>query len=140
MIEHVSFDGGLKMLQECHRVLRPGGILRIVTPSLGFLLRLISADRSSFEERYYDWSLRTFCSTAEPTAATFVNNFMRAWGHTFIYDRKTLSLSLLRSGFSEINEREIGESPYPHLRDIEDTKRLPPGFLALESMIFEARK
>jgi len=35
MIEHVSFDDGLNMLSECYRILKPHGVLRVVTPSLG---------------------------------------------------------------------------------------------------------
>jgi predicted SAM-dependent methyltransferase len=39
MIEHVSHDDGAKMLAECHRVLKPGGHIRITTPDLAFLVR-----------------------------------------------------------------------------------------------------
>jgi predicted SAM-dependent methyltransferase len=40
MIEHVSHQDGLRMLKECHRVLRPGGTIRIATPDLRKLSRL----------------------------------------------------------------------------------------------------
>src|SRR5262249_45251050 len=43
MIEHISWGEGNRMLQECHRVLRPGGIIRIATPDLAVLLDLYSA-------------------------------------------------------------------------------------------------
>src|SRR5438093_6396512 len=38
MIEHISFSDGLNMLRECHRILKPGGRMRIATPPLEFLL------------------------------------------------------------------------------------------------------
>jgi SAM-dependent methyltransferase len=34
MIEHVSFEDGRNMLEECNRILRPFGVIRIVTPSI----------------------------------------------------------------------------------------------------------
>src|SRR4051812_40618920 len=44
MIEHVPYDMGRVILSECHRVLKPGGTLRIVTPDLKFLIGLYQND------------------------------------------------------------------------------------------------
>lgn len=33
-IEHLEYPAGVKFLQECNRILKPGGILRVVTPDL----------------------------------------------------------------------------------------------------------
>ncbi len=141
MIEHVTFKEGLQFLRECHRILMPGGIIRVVTPSLGFLLRVTLPDRTLVEDAYLRWSIQTFVPEAgTPTPAFFVNNFMRNWGHSFIYDRKTLSGALGAAGFRVVIECGILESEWDDLRGLEDVGRLPPGFLALESMVFEARK
>src|SRR5262245_6313463 len=40
MIEHVSYLGGLSLLAEACRVLKPGGKIRISTPDLAFLVNL----------------------------------------------------------------------------------------------------
>lgn len=141
MIEHIGFDDGLNMLGECHRILKPGGTLRVVTPSIRFLQRIMSLDRSELEDRYRNWSV--LASIPDPPAITnalFLNNFVRAWGHQFIYDHETLLLSLRLAGFRRIQECEINESPHEALRGIECIGRLPPGFLKVESMIFEAVK
>ncbi|MER2265795.1 DUF6625 family protein [Methylobacterium oxalidis] len=141
MIEHLSFPDGLNMLGECHRILRPGGVLRIVTPSLGFLLKIISPDRTPLEERYRYWSVTA--TIADPPAVTnalFLNNFVRAWGHQFIYDNETLRLALQLAGFREIEACEINVSRHPELQSLECEERIPAGFLALESMIIEAVK
>lgn len=141
MIEHVGFDDGLNMLGECHRILKPGGALRIVTPSVKFLQRIIASDRNELEDRYRSWSV--IASIIDPPAVTnafFLNNFVRAWGHQFIYDHETLTLALRLAGFRRIQERELNESPHEALRRIECEGRLPPGFLKVESMVFEAVK
>ena len=141
MIEHIGFDDGLNMLSECYRVLKPSGVLRVVTPSLGFLLKVVSSDRNVLEERYREWSVTT-CEVYPPavTNAFFLNNFMRNWGHTFIYDHETLQLALRLAGFREIYKRALNASGYEPLRNIEAEHRLPPGYLNLESMVFEAVK
>lgn len=141
MIEHISFEDGLNMLKECGRVLKPGGVLRIVTPSLGFLFRIMSSDRNQLEQNYLDWSVRTFVPNAPiVTNSFFLNNFVRAWGHVFIYDHSTLVYSLKSVGFRDIVECRIGSSAHTLLCNLENESRMPPGFLDLESMIFEATK
>jgi len=72
MIEHVSFEEGRIMLRECFRVAKPGGIIRIVTPSIGFLLRLFSTGRSNLEDRYIEWATSTFLPNAPTPQASFV--------------------------------------------------------------------
>jgi len=141
MIEHISFEGGQRMLKECNRILKPNAIIRIVTPSLGFMMRVMSPDRSLFERSYIEWSLRTFVPEAKfVTNAFFLNNFMRKWGHTFIYDHDTLLLAMKGAGFINIIECPIGRSQHLELSKLEYEERLPPGFLELESMIFEGTK
>jgi predicted SAM-dependent methyltransferase len=39
VIEHVSLEQGKTMLQECFRILKPGGWLRLTTPSLDYFAR-----------------------------------------------------------------------------------------------------
>lgn len=65
---------------------------------------------------------------------------MRNWGHQFIYDEKTLSLTLRSAGFSDITRCELNASDDDALRGIENESRLPQGYLALESMTLEATK
>jgi predicted SAM-dependent methyltransferase len=141
IIEHIPFEAGQGMLRECHRVLRPGGVIRIATPSLGFLLRIMSSDRSQLEQDYLKWAVKLFVRSAPaPTNAFFFNNFVRAWGHTFIYDRETLSLAMRTADFAGIKECPIGQSEHQALSGLENVNRLPPGYLELESMIFEGTR
>jgi predicted SAM-dependent methyltransferase len=141
MMEHLTYKDGQHMLEKCHRILKPDGVIRIVTPSIGFLSRIISADLDYLARIYRDWSVRTFVPDAPAvTNAFFLNNFMRSWGHTFLYDHQTLVLALELGGFSKIRICALNESEHADLRGIENEKRLPPGFLAIESMVLEATK
>lgn len=141
MIEHLDFGAGRFMLRECFRILKPGGTIRIVTPSIGFLIGLFSSDRQELTDRYIQWSTETFVQSApKPMPSVAFNNFVRAWGHRFIYDEATLEQILTEAGFTAIQECEIGASRHARLRGLESTDRLPAGFFALENMIMEATR
>lgn len=141
MIEHVPYAGGHNMLRECFRVLKPGGTVRIVTPSLGFIMRIMSSDRSKFEQDYLEWFLHhTLPDAPIQSNAFFFNIFVRDWGHTFIYDHQTLRYSMEAAGFADIKTCALNQSDHPELANLENTGRMPPGFLELESMVFEGRK
>jgi len=141
MIEHVSYLNGFKMLGECHRVLRNNGKIRISTPDLQFLIDLYRADKSGLQIEYIKWATDNFIEGAPYYDDTFViNNFVRDWGHLFIYDEKTLRISLERAGFTNITKCELNESKDEALQNLENEKRMPKGFLKLESFTLEGTK
>jgi predicted SAM-dependent methyltransferase len=141
MIEHISYQGGRRMLSECHRVLKPGGKVRISTPDMRFLIGLYGTGKSAEQEGYIAWAVRTFVPDAPAYEDTFaINNFVRAWGHTFIYDEKTLRGSLENAGFTGITACELNASTDPELANLEHEDRMPCGFLRLESLTLEATK
>ena len=137
MIEHLTFAQGQLMLSECWRVMRPGARIRISCPSLEFLLKLYQQpddlDRAYIRETNPAWA---------PYADGIftLNNFVRDWGHQFIYDRSTLTICLTAAGFENITEHRIRESTDPVLCDLEIHTRMPEGMLQLETMTFEATK
>ena len=63
VLEHLDPDAGLRLLRECHRVLRPGGVARIVVPDLEtiaktYLQCLEGAIKGDAEaEERYDWMM-----------------------------------------------------------------------------------
>ena len=141
MIEHLPYPGALSMLDECFRTLKPGGTVRISTPDLDFLLALFGSALTPTQQRYIEWSTRTFVESApRPKAVYVLNNFVRDWGHQFIYDEETLRESLERSGFADVVRCDLNQSEHAMLRGLENESRMPPGFLKLETMTFEASK
>ena len=141
MIEHITFEQGRAMIRECFRIMKAGATIRIVTPSIGFLIRLFSRDRSELEDQYIEWAAKQFVPNAPAPLPSFVfNNFVRQWGHQFIYDRATLRFVLSDAGFVDIKECRIGQSDHAKLRGLETVERMPDGFLELESMILEAMR
>ena len=141
MIEHLDYAQGYNMLSECHRVLNPGGRLRISTPNLSFLIDLYKLEKSEIQRDYIEWATDRFIETAPCYADTFViNNFVRDWGHRFIYDEKILIYSLTKVGFQKIVKCDLNKSNNDVFRNLENNNRIPVEFLKLESIILEAAK
>lgn len=141
MIACLSYSEGSAMLAECHRVLKPGGTIRISTPNLSFLIDLCREEKSDLQRDYIAWSRDSFIPDAPcPSHSFVVNNFMRAWGHRFIYDEETLRGSLERAGFDPITRLDVSQSAHAALRNLENVSRMPDGFLRLETLTLEATK
>lgn len=140
MIEHVTYTQGQHVLRECFRVLRPGGRIRIATPSLD-RLRELYGDRSELQERYIQWSVDTFQPHADAYLPGFVvNNMFWNFAHRFLYDAETLRHALTRVGFADIQEYPIGESDEPELRGRERHMRRAAEFNAYETFVLEGRR
>src|SRR3954447_8470247 len=119
-IEHISWDRGHVMLGECFRVLRPGGLIRIATPSLEVLAGLVTPNPTEAQRRYIDFISESYLGPAMPSGvAGVVNNAFRNWGHQFIYDRATLLAGLATAGFVEASFTRPGQSAHEHLRGVE---------------------
>jgi predicted SAM-dependent methyltransferase len=141
MIEHISYSEGLLMLNECFRVLRKNGTIRISTPNLPFLIDLYKEDKSNLQLEYIKWSTDNFITDVDCYEDTFViNNFVRDWGHQFIYDEKTLRMSLEKAGFTNITRYDLNQSEHDSLKNLENEDRLPAGFLRLETISLEGTK
>ena len=140
MIEHINYYQGLSMLNECRRVLKPGGRIRITTPDLGFLIGLYTENKSKLQLDYIEWASSNFIQNKIFTDTMIINNFVRDWGHLFIYDFKTIKYSLEMVGFINVEPFLLNKSNFSELRDLENEKRMPDGFLQLESFTVEAQK
>lgn len=141
MIEHIPFESGKNMLSECYRILSPGGRIRISTPNLEFLIRLYNPVKSETEKQYINWAGSVFTPWAPfPNEVFVINNFVRDWGHKFIYNADILRWTLTDAGFKNITRHNIFESNVEEFKNLENKNRMPPEFLQLETFTLEAVK
>jgi len=139
LIEHMTWSQGLHMLRESRRVLRPGGTLRVATPNMYFLMSLLRDPDGNID--YLRWATEQFLPDAPYVSSCMViNNFVRDWGHLFIYDGKTLHTSLMAAGFRRAYVQDISVSQFKELRGLENVGRMPEDFLERETMVMEAVK
>jgi len=141
MIEHLSYTEGQRCLRECFRVLRPGGRIRVATPSLARLAALYDAEPTDVQRRYVRWAVDTLSPEADAhLPGVVVNNFFRSWGHRFIYAPETLSHALTSAGFADIEEFGVGESSQSELAGLERHLAEEPGLNEYETFVLEARR
>ena len=143
MIEHISWNQGALMLAECHRVLKSGASIRIATPDLKVLIDMYSGARSHEADAYIRWITDTFLNGVQAYKPQYViNNSFNNWGHQFIYDAEVLTLALQAAGFENVQQKEIGESDYPHFRNLEmHGQHVEDEAMAkFETMVLEARR
>jgi SAM-dependent methyltransferase len=139
MIGDLTYAQTAATLAECRRVLRPGGRLRISTPSLARLAELYSPDASGVHGRYVAWAVDEFVDWADaPLPGLVINNLFQE--HRFVYDPATLRHLLARAGFAGVVDVPYGESTDPHLAGIDSHGRLigQPDLGAFEAVTLEA--
>ncbi len=122
MLEHIPFESGLALLRECRRILRPGGVVRIVVPDGELYLSEYMKHHSGLQSSmpYADETKRKF---GFDTPIVSVNRLFREHGHQFIWDHETLRAALFNAGFERVERRAFQESADPKLlRDSENRR------------------
>jgi predicted SAM-dependent methyltransferase len=140
LIEHLSYTEGLVMLKECHRVLKPGGSIRVACPDLRALVGLYAPEKTPAQEHF----IKTMVDNSLPHIRIYkesfvINNSMRNWGHKFVYDEETLKASLESAGFVGVKRFDPCESDDPNLQGLESSG---PGYEAkcFETQVLQAKR
>ena len=95
-LEHLDLTSGMRLLSECRRLLKPGGVVRIAMPDLDSLLEKFHGDWQ--DQDWLRWPGHEFIKTR----VQMLNIAMRAWGHEYLYNKEELDLRLRQCGFTRI--------------------------------------
>lgn len=130
VLEHLTYGEAKQLLGECYRILKPGGILRVIVPDLSlFVLRYGERDDAWFKR----WETLMFTQSADPErsirrlasplqAISFVT---QEYGHRSAWDFETLKLYLTESGFRQIDQVGFKQGRCTELfldKDLEERK------------------
>lgn len=137
VFEHLNSKSADHFLRETLRVLKPGGILRIVVPDLYYhakkYIENYDKERATQEFLY----VVNLSRPEDQGIIKKIYNIIMGYPsiHKTMYDNKTLYLSLANKGFVDIINCEYGKSNYiDHISEIEATE----GYEG--SLYLEARK
>lgn len=103
-LEHLYLEEARRLLRECHRVLKPNGVMRLVVPDLDYAIR--NWNDSNHAEFF------RFFFTAEPVSA-----FSR---HKWMYTFDLLSAELHKAGFAEVNRCRYQQGAVPDLQILDN--------------------
>jgi len=113
LMEHLTVEEGCACLRDWFRVLQPGGVLRIATPDLAYVV-----------ERYQgNWRDQAWLKLPEyafiQTRAEMINVSFRWWGHRYLYDGEELERRLREAGFDTVRRCALRQSAVPELAGLE---------------------
>lgn len=145
-IEHLFRDEALRLLQDAHKSLKPGGVCRVVVPDLGSIVKWYLQNREG--EATSEWpSSELFMRLAllRPPSS------QRGWGpralyrrmtdfdlHKWMYDAQGLVGLFGEAGFRGAEERQFLESAIP--RELLARVELPSRVVDGAGVCVEARK
>ena len=124
--EHFSLEDGIELLKECHRILVPGGWIRLVMP-----------DAERIVKTYLEKPAQLIAHRAVPSMKPMeaVNSYFRQrYEHQCLYDFDLASYAFIQAGFTDIARAEFGKGEGPRDLMLDDPK------YAWESLYIEARK
>jgi len=125
-LEHITFEQCFENLKEFHRLLKPGGTIRIVVPDAEVYFDL-------YQARKTNKSVQLPYGENEETPVISINRIFRSHEHLFIYDFETMALLLQKAGFHGMKKESFGTGRDSRLL-IDQASR------AVESLYVEATK
>ena len=138
LLEHLYLDDAARLLRECYRVLRAGGVLRLVVPDLKAIVREYNGELPFHNSS--EWGSMTsadrmnrrllFRGPSPPKG----NILLRVYAalkdfqtHKWMYDAESLVAHVRSVGFEEAAERGFLESRIPDIDRIEHPGRVLGG-------------
>ena len=139
VLEHLYFQEARKLLLESFRVLRAGGVLRVVVPDLkaiveeylgqrpfgplsGEMATLRPADR---------FNQRLLMRAPEPSSSNLLYRIYETWqdfhSHKWMYDRDSLVALFQSTGFVDVQPKECHVSCIDSIQTVEDKSRILNG-------------
>lgn len=130
-LEHLSRAEGRNFLRECHRVLKPRGIIRIVVPDLSAIINKYRQGEIAADEVLDEIGV-SYDSPKDGVLKRKLAPFIR-FPHKCMYDTPTLLQIMSEIGF-EVASKQAFESEIDDVRAIEQPER------AGEAVIVEGKK
>jgi len=128
LIEHMSFADAVRLLGELRRLVKPGGLIRISTPSLRrYVEGYLDPDKEFYEEHRRRLSeLPMFRERGVPERPGWMlNQVFRLWGHKFIFDFEELREAAELAGFDPqgVAEASFRQGRVPELAALDTEGR-----------------
>lgn len=128
-VEHVEQYQAIEFFKECRRILKNGGVLRVVVPS-------IEQIRASNDAEYFAFTTKFHKEGATRRGA--LHNIIACHGHRAVWTAATLEALLDYAGFEDLRRCNPGESQRADLCNVEGhAKVITKRWNDLESCVVE---
>jgi SAM-dependent methyltransferase len=138
VLEHLYLVDAKRLLSECRRVLRPGGVIRLVVPDLRAMVAAYlkckngeSRPQSQKSGAADSLNERLGYRSPAPPGGNVLFKFYYLWKdfhhHKWMYDSDSLVYYLQQAGFSHVCEKEFLQSEIPGIEEVEEATRVLDG-------------
>jgi ubiquinone/menaquinone biosynthesis C-methylase UbiE len=144
LYEHLTLDSADLFLRESQRVLKPGGVIRVVVPDLYKICRKYVSEYESGNPEasvFLMWAINLHREGQYGRRIGWLKKMILEWQgyphqHKFMYDEFSLRTKFQEFGFRDILSLSYGESSHmpEQIRDVEGSKE------SYLSVYLEARK
>lgn len=132
-LEHLYFDDAKKLLNECFRVLKPGGLIRVVVPDLKAYANEYLSEKKLEPNDFWESKADKFLDQVRLRPRNFSSGkfFSRFYNwindtasHKWMYDTDSLTHYLKMARFKKIKRRGFNQSKIKDIKNLEQKARL----------------
>jgi len=134
MLEHLSYQDGIKFIRECFRALRPGGMMRVLVPDLELWIDAYSKNNNFFFEQYRRYG--GIDPDIYVTKAAVFMGMLHNHEHKCGYDFESLKWLVEFAGFVDVRRTLYADGEVENLADLEPMDPLK----IMETLCLECRK
>ena len=118
VLEHLPLKEFRVALRECRRILKNGGVFRLVVPNLEYFVQQYLSSCSSTKSI-------DFCLATGMGSECFSNPLSRIRGdsHHIMFDVATMMSELRKAGFTNVRQAYHGDSEFEEFLEVEDKAR-----------------
>jgi len=130
LLEHLYHDQALALLKECHRVLRPGSVCRVVVPDLEALVGEYSKARAAGDASAATRLMEAMLVHDKGPKRGLLGLFYRITAfhqHKWMYDAASLMAMFTDAGFCAVRQAGCMDSAIEDVAEVENPGRIQAG-------------
>jgi ubiquinone/menaquinone biosynthesis C-methylase UbiE len=138
VLEHLYLTDARRLLSECERILKPGGVIRLVVPDLYHMVdtylknkmgQIFPVNGTATPADYLNERLGF--RLPNPTEGNILRKVYTSWkdfhSHKWMYDSESLINYLRLAGFEHVSHKQFLESDVEGIADVEEAERVLNG-------------
>jgi SAM-dependent methyltransferase len=110
-LEHLTYNSDEQLISECYRILKPGGVFRVILPDVSLFINAFSNENKAW---FDEWEKLYLINSPDPIRAKrrlksplqAISFVTQEYGHISSWDVETLSVYLKNAGFKSIEKVE----------------------------------
>lgn len=118
--EHLTYQSVDQLLGECHRILKPGGVIRIIVPDVSIFIREYAENNESW---FKEWEKVMLTDSDDPERAKrimptkmhAISFVTQEYGHVACWDFDSMAYYLKKNGFTAIEKAGFKQGRNPEL-------------------------